>query len=614
MKNIFKFSFLISFIFLVCFAFDVDASSYFRTYLECQSSANTNESLTCDILATTDIDTTIDRVTFSNLNNLKVVKKTLDTSINRADGKISVGTVTVKIGTGNSDATISANVIPNAGSLQTKSSSAQVINVVSSINTLKTLKLDGAIVNGFSKDVTSYNIDTKNKTVNLSASATSSTATVTGTGLKNLSCGSNQYKIVVKAETGSKRTYTLNVNRQCDNKVYLSGITVSSGSLSPSFDKKVTSYVLNVDSKVKKVSITGQKGDASQKITGNVKDYEIKDGDNKINITVSNSSGEKVVYTVNVVRGNGQDSNTYLSSLALSSGNITFNKNTFEYETKVLYNVRNIEVLATPEKSTSKYVVTGGDGLVVGENIVKITVTAQSGDTKDYIVKVTRLKEGESFGDNANIKNIIVKGYEKNFKFEYNRLSYNLVIKDEDSLDISVVMDDANSTYRIIGNSNLKDGSMVKIETTSLDGTSKIYTINITKKSSLPYVILFILLIAGAIGIVLFAYFKYVRKKKELLDVNGYRINGNQNDEGSYRKTMVVPQNSLTKNAASRNNLGNVLDDKKDNKSGDKPATIKVDDAQVKDIAPESSNKCSKCGRELLGNPEVCPYCNNKLR
>ena len=599
---------IIIFIFFFSFFFTnkVNASS-FKAKLECPSSANTNETITCNIYVTTDTSTAIESVTFSELVNATVVNNSIDYNIVPADEETSIGSVNFKIGAEDADVYITTKVKPSGNGLQT-ATAPETIRTISSINTLKSLTVDGSLVTGFTKNITSYSMTTKNKSIKIGASASSTFATISGTGTKTLNCGSNTYKVKVTAQSGSTKTYTLTIKRECSGNNYLNGITLSTGTINPAFRKEITNYEVKLPQNIEKISITGIKTDSSQTITGEVKDKKLELGSNKITLTVKSESGEKAVYTINVIRGNEGTGNTFLSSLSLSSGSITFNKNTFEYETKVLYNVRNIEVLATTEDKNSKYTTSGGNGLVVGENIIKITVTAENGDTKDYIVKVNRLKEGESFGDNANAKNITVKNYD--LKFEYNKLSYKLVIKDEDSLDINVVMDDPNSTYRILGNSKLKDGSIIEIVTTSTDGTSKTYTITITKKSSTPYIIIFGVLIALAIGTVIFAYLRYVKKKKVLLDVNGNKIE--PEDEENYRKAMNVPQNKLTQNANNQNNLGNI------NMPNGQVPQPQPQQPQINNNpangAMKNSNVCPKCGRELLGTPEVCPYCSTKLK
>lgn len=81
-------------------------------------------------------------------------------------------------------------------------------------NNLKSLSVSGYKISPtFSKDVTSYTltVDSKVESIKISATKSDSYASVSGTGTKKVSEGENTFKIVVTAENGSKKTYTLKV-------------------------------------------------------------------------------------------------------------------------------------------------------------------------------------------------------------------------------------------------------------------------------------------------------------------------------------------------------------------------------------------------------------------
>ena len=124
------------------------------------------------------------------------------------------------------------------------------------------------------------------------------------------------------------------------------------------------------------------------------------------------------------------NTNALLSSLTLSSGVMQFSPTVYEYETKVLNSISSIDVYAAPQKETSTAKVVGNTNLKVGLNTITVTVTSQKGTTQNYVIKVTRLNEGETLGDNANIKNILITGYD--LMFDFSRTSYKLVIKNEE--------------------------------------------------------------------------------------------------------------------------------------------------------------------------------------
>lgn len=228
-----------------------------------------------------------------------------------------------------------------------------------------------------------------------------------------------------------------------------------------------------------------------------------------------------------------QKEKNYLSSLSLSSGNINFDKNTFNYETKVLYDIENIEILAIPEEDAQIDII-GNKKLLVGKNKIEVRVTLYD-HTTSYIIMVTRLEEGETLGNNPNIKNIEIKNY--SIEFKPDKFEYKLVIKNEEKLDIKVTMEDESSIYEIMGNNNLKDGSVIKIKTTSSDETEKLYTIAITKSNYVPYIIITFLVLLIPIMFLLVNYLKLINKK-ENVDINGYKIDKEYFDPLTTRKVI----------------------------------------------------------------------------
>lgn len=615
---------------------DAAIENSIKANMSCPSVVATNSSLTCSVYVTASGSDGIVEKT-----EIEMASPIIQAQVNipkgtviKSGSKMKVGTVTAKTNNQSEAGMIRVGLtvrFDGGEPVYRYPSASKTINVVKPSNKLTSIKIDGATVPGFSSNKTSYSVTTTKKSINLTASKASSSATVTGTGQKNLTCGNNPFTIAVISSSGSTKNYNVNINRKCETpkkEVFLDGITVSSGKLSPEFKKDTYSYTLKLDSKEDKITIKGVKVSSSDKLTGEVTDKKLEYGKTVVTLTVSNNSGNKKDYKITITREDKRDDNSLLASLSLSSGNIEFDKNVFEYETKILFDVKDLEILAVPEKESSEVKITGNKNLKVGDNTVIITVKSEKGKVKTYKIKVTRLEEGMTLGDNPNIKSIIVKGYELPFK--YDRQDYNLVIDKEDMLDIRIIMDDPTATYEIIGNQNLEDGSIIKIITKSSDGSTKTYTIEVVKSNYSPYYIILIALAVLVIAVPLYVYFKQVKGKKEELDVNGYK-KGKVYEEKDYSRKQIKntknvigvtdkPQ-KITKNEPKQANNK----PKKQNQKKTPQQQTKVDvqapnaeidfDEGLQDYIPnESANKCVACGRELLGNPDVCPYCKTKLK
>ncbi len=101
-------------------------------------------------------------------------------------------------------------------------------------NWLSSLKVDNYSF-GFDAGKTSgYSIEVPSSvsSVNISATPVNSKAKISGTGKVELKPGSNAIDVVVTAENGNKRTYTINTIRNADNIVPLKSISLNASSAS----------------------------------------------------------------------------------------------------------------------------------------------------------------------------------------------------------------------------------------------------------------------------------------------------------------------------------------------------------------------------------------------
>ena len=86
--------------------------------------------------------------------------------------------------------------------------------VLSSNNNLSSLEIVGESI-VFDKNITTYTVRVSHatKSITINATAEHNNAIINGTGQHNLAFGDNKIDILVTAENGTKRTYTINVNR-----------------------------------------------------------------------------------------------------------------------------------------------------------------------------------------------------------------------------------------------------------------------------------------------------------------------------------------------------------------------------------------------------------------
>lgn len=571
-----------------------------------------------------------------------------DSKVNNGD---KLGYFTVKsIGYGTSKVSLALNAKSSAdGSNVSIKPGVFTFNILSPVATLSSITVNGSLINGFSSTVYKYNVDSiSSDSVSIGAVATAPGTSVKGTGNHKLKCGSNTLKInTVSGDKSKKLTYTLNINRKCDDNTSLKGITLSSGTLSPVFSADTLEYKVSVDTNVEKMSIDVSKED-NQKVSGLVKDAKLAFGDNTFSIKVTSESGKSKTYKIVVNRADNRSNNALLGSITIDNGKLNFDRNVFMYDVRVLNEVSTINVVATPEDSKAKVEVDSPKNLKEGDNKVVIKVTAENGATQEYSINVKRLKVGEVLGDNPNIANIIITGY--NINFNPMTTSYNLKLDNKTkSLSISVVMQEEGATYQINGNNDLKNGDIITINTTSMDGTQNTYKIIIEKSNAQMFILIGagVLLVASISAIIVVM----VKKRK---GASGLRLDSPKKDKTKDIEMVdaISNQDSVSSEVEEINNKINTLREETDElkeqeknngmeknlKKYKKDTSGPMSFDQLRELDPtqngqsaygnhghseeyerieiteDQTKQCPKCGHRINFSSKVCPYCGKEFQ
>lgn len=195
--------------------------------------------------------------------------------------------------TSNQSGTNSNNKTTNSS---TKSSNANLSNLGITPNDFK----------GFKAQVTKYDVTvpTDVESVTIYANAQDSKAKISGVGKQNLQTGKNEFEVVVTAEDGTTKTYTLNITRDTSSQNTenvpakytgdgLSSLNIENLELDPKFDTQKYEYTVKYFGEKEKLDINATATDPYYivEITGNEKLIE---GENIINILVSDPDGNNV--------------------------------------------------------------------------------------------------------------------------------------------------------------------------------------------------------------------------------------------------------------------------------------------------------------------------------
>lgn len=271
------------------------------------------------------------------------------------------------------------------------------VNIPKSNNSnLSNLLIDGSTIGGFSSSKLSYDLGTTDANeIQVSAVAQDNKATISGTGKKTLSYGRNTFNVVVKAENGTTKTYSITINKK-DNRStnnYLKSLNIKNANIK--FNKSTQTYNVVVENKVDSIDIEAVAEDSKSSISGTGK-KSLQNYLNTFNIIVTAENGSKRTYKINISRkdekGNAGElsTNNKLQTLEIKDYKINFDPNVLKYNLTVNNIVEKVEVTATLADSNSTINIKNLEKLVVGENLITIEVISQSGDKRTYEIVVVR--------------------------------------------------------------------------------------------------------------------------------------------------------------------------------------------------------------------------------
>ena len=290
----------------------------------------------------------------------------------------------------------------------------------------------------------------------------------------------NEINILVTAEDGSVRAYTLIVTREKSDVALLSNLTVTNGSFLPSFSSNVFEYEVTVPVDVTEFNVTATKLEPNSKVTSGEGHYNISTSEKQIEVTVvSEDETKSNTYILNIKRT--KSSINTLSDITVSEGTLTpeFNSNITSYTVNVDGNISSIDVSATLTDSRATIISgTGIHSLNVGDNNIVIRVESESGSILDYNINVIRAKK--NINDLSMIK---VDGKEIE-NFSSDTLEYDLgdVNYSKTKINVEAVLKDVDSSVKGDGEISLKTGdNEIVLTVTAQNGEEKTYKLHVNR-------------------------------------------------------------------------------------------------------------------------------------
>ena len=450
-----------------------------------------------------------------------------------ADANASVTVNTAPVASGNASGAIplfvGSNTITTVVTAQdgvtTSTYTVTVTRAASSNNNLSALSLSSGTLNPvFGAATTSYTASIAagvgSITVTPTTAVSSASITVNGnpvssgvaSGAIAMNPGSNAVTVVVTAQNGAPKTYTVTVTRALPSaNADLSALSLSSGTLSPAFAAGTTSYTASVSNATASITVTPTVADATATVTvngvavtsGNASGaIGLTVGTNPISVVVTAENGTTIKsYTVTVTRAGSGDAN--LSALVLSGGSLmpAFASATTSYTMSIAASSSSITVTPTVSQANATVTVNGtavasGSAsaalpMITGGNTVTVVVTAQNSSTKTYTVTVTR-----AVSTNNDLSALALSSGTLNPVFSAAQQTYTASVPfAASSITVTPTMADASASITVNGVAtasgaasgaiNLNVGAnLIQVVVTAQDGSPRTYNVTVTRASS----------------------------------------------------------------------------------------------------------------------------------
>jgi glucan-binding YG repeat protein len=286
----------------------------------------------------------------------------------------------------------------------TKKGEAKLKSLVPSIGTLAP---------AFSSDTYDYavTVPTTQSTIAFTPTSVDNASTIKVNGVTvasgyksqniTLDEGDNEVDVVLTTKDGDSSTYTINVTRTAQfRSSQLTGLSLTSGTLAPTFNKGIYEYTATVDNSVTSIGVIPKAEDVTATVTVNDKTVpsgatspyiSLDEGGNVINVVVTDTKGNTNTYVLDITRKYPKD-NVNLASLSVTDGTMSpkFDPETYLYSVKVARTIEKVKVLYTSQNDKSTIKINGKQytngqsdyiKLDIGANLVTVDVTAEDGKT-----------------------------------------------------------------------------------------------------------------------------------------------------------------------------------------------------------------------------------------
>ena len=379
--------------------------------------------------------------------------------------------------------------------------------------TLRTLNVSGTSLSpSFNPNVISYSVELASDVTTLSPSdvtavAADSRASVNKGSAIAITTEPSDYTIIVTAENGDTKTYTISAKRSKSSDAKLKNVSLENASISPAFSANNTEYTLTIPSTATEFTINGVANDDNASVSGN--DTYPKTTP-VVTLTVTAEDGTEKEYLFNIITAESLDAT--LASLEVQGYTLSpeFIKTTVVYNIgDVPFGTTNLSIIATPTNpnATVNYYV---DGVSQASKVVTIPQTLGNKSITVEVIPATGVQsQARSYSiaytlvssSNNYLDTLVPSTGTLSPIFQKGQTSYTMTVPyDTDSISFQVKAEDDSASVSNNGSNYvftsaeaatytypLKVGTnTVTFTVKAADGKLKEYNVAITRTNRVP--------------------------------------------------------------------------------------------------------------------------------
>jgi len=273
------------------------------------------------------------------------------------------------------------------------------VKVVSNNNYLKELSIEGlSFKEKFTSLKTTYTATTPRSQINIKAMPEDADAKVEGTGIKQLSYGTNIFIIKVESPYKEVREYKIIITRpikekkepKLDNDATLKSLKVNDEEIK--LEDNIFTYTKIVENNIDKLNIEAIPNSTTSTVEIENNDL-LEYGENEIIITITAEDKTECKYLLIVTRNQEPSKDNTIKRLEIKNYKLEFNPNILDYNLTI-YNEDSLTIKLELNSPLATYEIIGNENLE-DDSLIQIKVISESNDERIYTIKIKKDKTKE---------------------------------------------------------------------------------------------------------------------------------------------------------------------------------------------------------------------------